>query len=131
VGALDDLGHGLHGLAAVIALAASVRIVQQEDPARAEAAGRAAHAPAPGLAVSQTPRSSRDLVALARRHARDERVAEAVRRPEEQRMVPVRARWRNDARAIQLLLDVRLGRERQQRETAVGRDLVAFLADAR
>ena len=43
VRALDDLGHGLGRLAAVVAVAAAVGVVQQQDATRPEAADRAPH----------------------------------------------------------------------------------------
>ena len=134
VRALDDLGHGLDGLAAVVALAAAVGVVQQEDAAGPEAADRAPHDRL-GAGLGRVPdalRPAHHLVAAARGHARDEGIAEAVRGAEEQRVqLPAERGRERGLRALELALDVRLRGERQQRVVvAVRRDLVALLAHA-
>ena len=134
VRALHDLGHGLGGLAAVVARAAAVGVVQQQDPARPEADGRAPHDRLDaGLGgVPDALRPADDGVAAARGRARDERVAEPVRRAEEQRMGLIAERaLERGLGALELAVDVGLRGEREQRVVvAVGGDLVTLVADA-
>ena len=134
VRALHDLGHGFGRLAAVVARAAAVGVVQQQDPARPEADGGAPHDRLDaGLGgVPDALRPADDGVAAARGRARHERIAEPVRRTEEQRMrlVAERALERRLG-ARELAVDVGLRGERQQCVVvAVGGDLVPLVADA-
>ena len=68
VRALDDLGHGLGGLAAVVAVAAAVGVVQEQDPAWLETADGAAHDRFDARLgrVPDAFRPAHDLVATAR-----------------------------------------------------------------
>ena len=134
VGCVDDLGHRVRRLRAVVAHARAVAVVQQQDRPRAEAGDGAAHdLVRAGLGgVPDALRPADDAVAAALGGTVHERVPETVRGAEQLARRGARRVGDRDLRPCERRRDVVGLREREQRVVvAVRGDLVAVGADRR